>query len=150
MKMLTKWEEKNFVYYHECLALFYEIIAEISLTDSTYINSKATQKLMPAMQYIHKHYRDRNFDFQILPSLCSLGYTRFLKLFKTQNGCTPSDYINILRVNAAKEMIALGKYSLANISDTLGYDNQHYFSKVFKKITGMSPTQYKKSVIARG
>ena len=82
-------------------------------------------------------------------SLCSqLNYSRtyLSKIFKTVSGYTILEYIQINKIKEAKKLIREGKYNFTEISDLLSFDNPHYFSTVFKRITNMPPSDYKNSV----
>lgn len=57
------------------------------------------------------------------------------------------DYFNDLKISEAKRLICEEKYNFAQISDMLSFDTPQYFSKCFKKRTGFSPSEYKKSVV---
>ncbi len=64
-------------------------------------------------------------------------------IFKKEIGQPIVDYVNARRMQIAKNMIGEGKYSLAEISDKLGYTSYSYFSRVFKHYYGVSPIKYK-------
>lgn len=66
--------------------------------------------------------------------------------FKENCGMTMNEYINRMKIEEAKTLIREEKHSISEISEMLCYDNPHYFSRVFKKITHMSPKEYKASV----
>ena len=81
--------------------------------------------------------------------LCSkMNYSRaYLSgIFKASTGMTIGEYITNLKIKEAKKLIRTNQYTFAEISEMLSFDNQHYFSKVFKKTTNFSPTQYKNSI----
>lgn len=83
-------------------------------------------------------------------ALCAqLNYSRayLSSIFKTSTGLTISEYMTKVKIKEAKKLIRANKYTFAEISELLHFDNQHYFSKVFKKVTNFSPTQYKNSVL---
>ena len=67
------------------------------------------------------------------------------KIFKHETEYTISEYIMLQKIKAAKRMIREKNMNFTQISDKLCFDNPHYFSRVFKKITNMTPTEYKKS-----
>ena len=77
-----------------------------------------------------------------------LNYSRtYLSgIFKTATGFTLLEYILKLKIKEAKKLIREEKYNFSQISDLLSFDNPHYFSRVFKRVTNMTPTEYKKSV----
>ena len=92
---------------------------------------------------------DKVYDRISVEEICSeLNYSRayLSKIFKTSSGFTILEYILMLKIKEAKKLIREGKYNFTQISDLLVFDNPHYFSRVFKRIANMTPTDYKKSV----
>ncbi len=79
----------------------------------------------------------------------NLNYSRtyLSKIFKASTGYTILEYILMRKVHEAKKLIREEKYNFTQISDMLCFDNPHYFSTVFKRITNISPSEYKDSVI---
>lgn len=79
----------------------------------------------------------------------NLNYSRtyLSKVFKASTGYTILEYILMRKVHEAKKLIREEKYNFTQISDMLCFDNPHYFSTVFKRITNISPSEYKDSVI---
>ena len=67
------------------------------------------------------------------------------KRFVSVCGMSVMDYFNMMKINEAKRLIRSGKYNFFEISEMLMFSNSHYFSTIFRKHTGMTPTQYKKS-----
>lgn len=98
-------------------------------------------KVQPVINYIKA-----NLDKPLVISqlAAKMGYTEsyFSTLFKESTGYPPNKYINILKVEKAKEMILYTTDSITQISEQLGFDSVHYFSKVFKQVTGLSPSSY--------
>jgi len=66
--------------------------------------------------------------------------------FKNSFNMTINEYLNKIKIEEAKTLIREEKHSISEISSLLCYDNPHYFSKVFKRVTNMSPREYKLSV----
>lgn len=66
--------------------------------------------------------------------------------FKQSTGISMNEYLTKLKIEEAKILIREEKHSISQISEMLCYDNPHYFSRVFKKVTNMSPREYKESV----
>ncbi len=70
----------------------------------------------------------------------SQGYLS--SVFKKQTGSNLNDYVNQVKIEKARELLGLHEYMMYEISDMLGFENPYYFSKVFKKIMGMTPSEY--------
>lgn len=77
-----------------------------------------------------------------------LNYSRayLSKIFKKASGYTILEYILKHKIREAKKLIREEKYNFTQISDLLAFDNPHYFSRVFKKIANMTPSEYKNSI----
>ena len=65
-------------------------------------------------------------------------------VFKQNTGITINDYINLFRIQKAKELLSDVTLKLYDISPAVGYNDENYFSKVFKKYEGISPAEYRK------
>lgn len=85
------------------------------------------------------------FTMDELSHELSFGKTYISRCFVKSCGYSIIDYFTKMKVNEAKKLIREGKYNFFEISEMLMFSNSHYFSTVFKKHTGMTPTQYKKS-----
>lgn len=75
-----------------------------------------------------------------------LSRSQLLKLFRTKCGCGIIDYFSRMKITRAKELIREKNLNFTQIADTLGYTSIHYFSRQFKKLTGMSPSEYALSI----
>ncbi len=94
-----------------------------------------------AKRYIHEHYREKLMLSDIAEYLkISPGYLS--SCFSRYMNQTVSDYIAEVKIEHAKELIDSGQFLIYEIADHLGFENAYYFSKVFKKVTGMSPKNY--------
>ena len=67
------------------------------------------------------------------------------RLFKQINGMGISEYISLERINKAKDLLVTTSDSMQNIATATGFDTAQYFSLVFKKTTGVSPSEYRRS-----
>ena len=92
-------------------------------------------------KYINEHIEEKLTlnkvarEFNISPNYLSV-------LFSKNNDIGFSDYINQSKIEAAKKMMSSGDYKIYEISDRLGFESAFYFSRVFKKVTGLSPRDY--------
>ncbi len=68
------------------------------------------------------------------------------KLFKAETGYFLKDYVNERKIHKAKQLLTEGEMNISEIAGAVGFDNFSYFSTLFKKSTGLSPSQYKKQL----
>lgn len=85
------------------------------------------------------------FTMDELSHELSFGKTYISKCFVKACGYSIIDYFTKMKINEAKKLIRTSKFNFFEISEMLMFSNSHYFSTVFKKYTGMTPSQYKKS-----
>ena len=85
------------------------------------------------------------FSIDELSHELSFGKSYIYKYFNKVCGCSLLNYFNMMKVNEAKRLIRESKLNFFEISELLLFSNSHYFSTIFKKQTGMTPTQYKNS-----
>ncbi len=87
------------------------------------------------------------YDKLTIQELCRLtgaGKTYLTSEFGKTYGYTPMRYYIRLKINEAQRLIEGGGHTFSDISDMLCFDNPHYFTRVFKRVTGMTPGQYSK------
>lgn len=102
-----------------------------------------------AQQYVQEHYREKITLGQVAEAL-NISQGHLSSTFKKQAGQNFSDYVNDVKVEKAKELIATHKYMMYEISDILGFDTQYYFSTVFKKMAGCTPKEYEMQTLRAG
>ena len=73
----------------------------------------------------------------------NINKSYFCKLFKEDTGYTYSNYLNIFRIEKSKKLLLNSNMSLLDIAIAVGFNSQNYFTMVFKKITNITPTQYR-------
>lgn len=104
------------------------------------------------IQAVHQ-YLSENYTSKIyLDKLCFLFNTNkstLCKQFKSEYGKTVLGYVNSLRIKEAKSLMRANKKSVTQIAEEVGFESIHYFSRIFKKHTGQTPSEYAKSVKAK-
>lgn len=94
------------------------------------------------------HYFNENYNKQIIiekyAEKCHMSSCWFINNFKKITKVTPMQYIVSLRITNAINLIENTDYNITEIANAVGYDNSLYFSRLFHKHTGMSPSEYKK------
>lgn len=94
--------------------------------------------------YIHKNYT-KDLTLEKVSSLFYLNPSYLSFLFKEKTAQNFTDYINQLRIEQAKSLLKLSDDKVYRIAKQLGYDNPKYFFRVFKKMTGITPEEFRKS-----
>lgn len=100
-----------------------------------------------------KNYLDDNFSQQItlydVANYLHMNYS-YLSAYISQNtGKHFSEHLNDTRIRHAKQMLANTSYSISYISETIGYTDQSYFGKIFKKAVGITPLQYRNRILTQ-
>lgn len=93
-------------------------------------------------QYLEAHV-DENISLGELAENMGYSVTHLCRIFKTYFGDSVKNHLTKLKIEKAMQKIELGQESLTKISDSLGFDGISYFSKTFKKVTGISPSEYR-------
>lgn len=100
--------------------------------------------LRPALEYIEEKFAER-LSIAEISRIANMSASHFSRSFKQMTGLTFTDYLTSVRMNMAKQMLVTGQWTITQVAEKTGFCNVHYFGKVFKETTGLSPLQYKKS-----
>lgn len=103
------------------------------------VTSKAVRK---AIDYIYDHLHTR-ITLDTLTDVTNLSAPYFSRLFKKETGYSVSEYILGKKLETAKAMLASSEYSIAEISASLAFPSQSYFTNVLKKDCGLTPKEYR-------
>jgi YesN/AraC family two-component response regulator len=127
---LTYWLSKIMVRFTDCVFN----LADVKHVDVIY----------KAMDYIKKNYMHK-ITLEEVASYVYLSPSYFSKVFKEEMKFNFNSYLNQLRIEISKKLLADDSIALVDISSLVGYEDQSYFSKVFKKIAGVSPGKFRES-----
>ena len=89
---------------------------------------------------------DKALDIPTAANYVNMSESYFSHIFKKDVGISFIDYVNNKKIEKAKKLITRNNYKIYEVSDKLGFQNATYFTMLFKKITGLSPSDYKKSI----
>lgn len=138
------FSQKKTGYRIKCLSELYAIIYDlIKVYEKEYLPDSKVKKIIPAIDYIHNYYTDPATGVAGLVRLCGLSPAYFREIFTKHYGVTPIQYINHLRIIRAKELLMSGMYTVAEVSERSGFGDESYFCRYFKKVVGMTPTEYR-------
>lgn len=100
------------------------------------------EAVQTAVQHLQTNFTE-HIETKALAEMCNLSESRFLHVFKKHVGTSPRQYLLILRTERAKELLLTGKLSVFEVASMVGFEDAFYFSRIFKKITGLSPRAYR-------
>jgi len=123
--------------YSDCYALIGHLIKI-----ATPITNKRDSGIQVAVAYINENYRDK-ITIQTLASLANMSESNFYAVFKKQRGISPIAYLNNYRLSVAADQLTDTSNPISEISYSVGINDPLYFSKLFKKIYGMAPKEYR-------
>ena len=95
-----------------------------------------------AVDYIKRNYIEQ-ITLEEVANHVFLNPSYFSKIFKSEMKCTFVAYVNKIRINASKSLLMNNAIPLSDISTLVGFDDQSYFTKVFKKEVGITPGKYR-------
>ena len=106
-------------------------------------NEGEAEPVQKAVSYI-KANLNKNISRTDVAELVHLNEEYFSRLFKQQTGETFKDYILLEKMNMARTLLERSNLSISIVASKVGYDNFSHFSKMFKKLTDMTPQEYRK------
>ncbi|MFC3802382.1 response regulator [Cohnella sp. GCM10012308] len=123
----------------DCVSVFFAEIVE-ETRNRLHMSSDITK----AIQYIKQHYKE-NISLQAVADHVNLSFSYLSFLFKKELQITFIDYLNRYRIERAKELMAATQMKSYDIAVEVGFSPEYtYFSKVFKKVTGLNPNDYRR------
>jgi two-component system, response regulator YesN len=102
--------------------------------------------IQQAKEYIEKHSADPDLLLNEVAAQVNLSPSHFSMVFSHETGQTFKDYLTAVRMQKAKELLRMTSLKSAEIAYQVGYSDPHYFSYVFRKNTGLSPSEYRLQV----
>ncbi len=108
------------------------------------ITTASNNYAIMARDYIEKNYRNPEFSVKSVADYVKIDRTYLYRLFKEETGESVIDYINNRRISRAEAMLADENISIKDIAYSVGFSDQMYFSRVFKKLKGKTPTEFRK------
>jgi AraC family transcriptional regulator of arabinose operon len=104
----------------------------------------ATQRITQTITYMKEHL-NQPLQLDALAALANLSRSRYVALFKEQAGYAPIDYFIRLRMHRACQLLDTTDASVKELAAQLGYEDPLYFSRVFRAVNDLTPTEYRKT-----
>lgn len=144
-KMIEEFHMKRPLYDQICSGYLIQILSVMG-RDFAYGRSSVSPSLNSVIKNVcKKMYLEYNQNKTVAEyaDFCNMSVSRFAHLFTSSQGISPKEYLMKLKVNKAVELLENTDLTINEISKFIGTENQNYFSRYFKKYTGVSPRNYR-------
>ena len=143
------WEGKNPLFAVKCKALIFDILYELIRSFLPHSKMPHSEELEAVRTYIQANFREK-LSIEALAERMELSVSYFRKLFTRAYGQSPQQYIISLRINTAYDLLESGEANVSEAAILSGFEDIYYFSTLFKKQTGLSPSQVTRGRVTRG
>lgn len=129
------------------LARFFDVLSEIEPQLCGLHDKRMDPRVEQAVAYMEEHAAEP-LTVEQLAAVCNVSTSRFFPLFRAATGMTPVEYLQHRRVGRAIAlMISDDSLSIEEISERAGFESAAYFRRIFKRLTGKSPREYRASAM---
>lgn len=148
LQLLNEYKDKNQLYKVNMKSLCIKIlILCLRNQNKTYIsadqgNSKVRINVQRATEYINRNYDNPQLNNDIVAANIGVSSKYLSTIFHMETGITIHKYLTQVRIEAAQKLALLGTMNVTEISYAVGYPSVHSFSKIFKKTTGITPSEF--------
>lgn len=141
MKSLMKNRQRAFCDKVESRGIVLQLLARLFKQAKSKIETK-DNRIVKSVLYIHRHIGETISLNTLVENTC-LSKDHFIRLFKSEMNMTPLQYINQKKIEKAQLLLITEALSVKEISFRLAFDDYSYFNRLFKKLTGMTPQEYR-------
>lgn len=108
-------------------------------------DANASSPVYRSLPYIEKHFCEEQLSLATVAEQVGLSASRFSTLFHEQMNCNFKEYVDALRLEKAKRLLKESDLLIAEIARQVGYENSYSFSRLFKRLAGVTPQAYRQS-----
>lgn len=141
--ILHYWTLRGPAFRSKCLSELYGLLTQISSAQSFSDTLAGKYRLIHrSVKYIEANYSRQDLYTPMLARMSGMGETYYRSIFTAVFGVAPTKYIQQYRVDKAKELLIRSGASVEDIAVAVGFANSSYFCKVFKSLTGLTPSEF--------
>lgn len=141
-KLVETWSTKLPNYEFSCKIILEELLLEIhDNLKRQNTNYSSTLKIEKIIKYLHENI-NKSITLKELSDLVSLSPSYLSRTFKDTTGYSIIEFFNKMKIDKAESLIIVGDKKIKEISELLGFKDEFYFSRLFKKIKGISPKEF--------
>ena len=141
-KLLLTWQNQPCGFVYRMDSLFLSILEQIEKQSMELCADSISFRIQRAVDILHANIANPSFSVNDLAS--DIGYcsSYFRRIFNSEMGVSPKEYLINIRIRHAIALLESGYYSVERVSELCGFTGSKYFSTAFKRIVGKSPSSY--------
>ncbi|MDR3279349.1 MAG: AraC family transcriptional regulator [Synergistaceae bacterium] len=147
MNRMFWWHAQSITSIDEFCVLLSDVVNKYVDNIFDYSDKKNSDVIYKAIQYMYQNYSNK-ITLEDVAKAVYMTPAYFCKIFKKEVGCNFNMYLNQLRIEKSKQFLLQHNGRIADIISMVGFEDQSYFTKVFKRVEGVSPKHFLKSAEA--
>ncbi|MEC0225712.1 AraC family transcriptional regulator [Paenibacillus alba] len=145
-RMEREWNQPEAMAKLQVKSLFYQFICELmGQLQHQRLEQDSPDIVLQAVRYMDEHYSEP-ITADTLAALLNCSSRTMQRMFNKRLALGPIDYLMQIRIDKAKELLCRTNAGLKNIAEAVGYVDSYYFSRLFKRYTGVSPSAYREAM----
>jgi iron complex transport system substrate-binding protein len=145
-RMEHEWGQPEAMARLQVKSFFYQFICELmGQLQSQSLEQASPDMVLQAARYMDEHYAEP-ITAGTLAALLNCSPRTMQRMFSKRLALGPIDYLMQIRIDKAKQLLCRTNEGLKDIADAVGYADSYYFSRLFKRYTGVSPSAYRESM----
>ncbi|WP_054028831.1 AraC family transcriptional regulator [Bacillus sp. FJAT-28004] len=145
-RMEQEWDQPEALAKLQVKSLFYQLICELmGQLQNQRLEQASPDIVLQAARYMDEHYTEP-ITADTLATLLNCSSRTMQRMFNKRLALGPIDYLMQIRIDKAKELLCRTNAGLKDIAEAVGYVDSYYFSRLFKRYTGVSPSTYRESM----
>ena len=144
LRLFRTWHSSNACRIPQAFSILYSIYFEgVRALSGEY--SRRGELFSKMTSYILDNYTDPSLSISDLAKKCGISEVHVRRIFKSEANITPIRYINFIRLSQAENMLKSSNFTVSEISESVGFSDPFYFSRIFKQSFGVSPSEFRKT-----
>ena len=141
-KLLWAWQTRPCGFVYRMDALFLLILEQIERQSKELHTDSLEFRIQHSVDVIHENIANASFSIDALAAETGYCVSYFRRVFREKHGVSPKEYLINLRIKHAVALLESGYYSVEQVAELSGFAYAKYFSTIFKRITGKTPSSY--------
>jgi AraC-like DNA-binding protein len=137
------YEDEEFLYLCQLVTAMLALVPCAAKQPAASLSPEAARGMDRAVAFMNEHIHEL-ISLEDLARVARFSPSHLHYIFKTSTGCSPIEYFLRVKIRAASRNVYFSNVPIKDIAETYGIEDPYYFSRLFKKIMGMAPIQYRR------